>query len=92
MTDECRFCVFSGDYDSCITADCNDHDSWYVKELKAQAHEARVKQEGLEDALKETTDKIKAMALMYGEILPQRDIDRYNAMIEGIDAFKDQAN
>jgi len=35
MSDQCTHCIKRGDLAGCQTTDCNQHESWYAKRLRA---------------------------------------------------------
>ena len=56
--------------------------SW-CKSTSEQIDRLEYQVEELKSALSETVDRLKAMAVLYGESLPEEHMKRYDALIGG---------
>ena len=41
MSDQCKHCTVRGDIQACKKTECNQHESWYVRDLKAERDRLR---------------------------------------------------
>lgn len=54
--DQCKHCLCRGKLERCLETECNQHESWMVKEIKRRYDNEIILQEMLLDAIEKIAD------------------------------------